>query len=390
MTTSQEEILTACNILGKPHKLHFTAPPQVGETKEEIVEQISSHSHIPMGKISLKNQWWKQGSTPLLVFEKNTQKPLVLLPTFSGKYRIFSAKKRRSKPLGKKEAAQIENKGFCFYPLLPKKVPGLKELVLSVVKEKKKEMGMIAFLSLRGTLLALLPLLAVQWVFNHVHDKGSAGLGWSLAIGLGIAAFGAAILIYLRNKRLLRLDGFFAHRMQPMLWQRIFEFPAFFFKREAKLSIFQKIMGLETIRQGAFHLAPQILFSSCFSLLYLLLMAIFSLPLTLISVPFLGWAFWHVYHLIHTKHRVKERIQKKEEESRAFLSESLSRMTNIRSWGQESTIYKRWETHLKQNLLRKRIIGNTQISLTLIYWALPLTILWLILGGITFDYDSSR
>lgn len=390
MTAPHKEILKACNDLGQLYQLEFTAPTQLGETKEEIVEQISSHSHIPMEKVVLKNGWWKQGSIPLLAFEENTDKPVILIPTFSGRYRIFNSKKNRSTRVSKDEATQLQNRAFCFYPPLPPKVKGLKELAFSVTKERKKEIGMIAFLTLCGTLLTLLPLLAMQWVLNDVYDKGTPDLGWSLAIGLGIAAIGWAILIYIRNRRLLRLDGFFAHRVQPMLWKKIFEFPAFFFKRETKLSIFQKIMGLETIRQGVGHLTPQILFSSCFSLLYLFAMAYFSYSLTLVSLPFLGVAFWNVYHLIHTNNRIKETIQKKEEEASSFLSESLSRMTSVRSWGQEKIIYKRLKMHLNQNLKRKRIIGSTQISLTLIYLSLPPLLLSLNILGIAVGWLAPR
>ena len=377
-----QEILAVCNLIGKSSNFRFIYPEDGKKegTKEEVLSQIQHASKVPIRKVALQKKWWKKSSTPLLIFHEKSQKAVALIPTSSGRYHIVNPLDGSKKNHRKEEALNFEKEAFCFYPSFQKSTFEF------FIKEKKYEFILLILLSLLGTVLAFSPLFAVQWVFNHIYNAGSTLTGWMLAWGLGIASLGATAFLYLRNRRSLRLSAFFANRVEPFFWHRLFNIQAQFFNKISKHVLFHQVMGFAPLREGGGYLAVQTLFSTFFSLLYFVAMAIFSLPLTLIVLTPIILVCWRSFSLIHRKSDLKKRVQKSEREIEGFLSQSLSAIPNIRALGIEKIIFEKWRKQALENFHLKKNTEKARIELKCIHYVMPLGFLWIILMTVTLGF----
>lgn len=322
-------------------------------------------------KVLLTGKWWENASEPLLAFEKETDKPVMLIPTFLGKYRGVNAAR----------AKELHDYAYCFYPLLPEGEGSPQAIFRFALRGKAKVFGWIAFLTLLTTCIALLPLFALQWLFNHIFDRGDISTMWQISWGLCLAAFSSAFFLYLRNRVLLRLDGLFANRIQPALWHRLFQFQIAVFRKIAKSDIFLKLTSFEDVRKQLEGYTAQILLSALFSVIYLGAMLIFSTPYTLLVLPFILLDIWGFIYFIRHHNKLKNHIQGVEGKRTAFLSQSLSGMRSVRAAGLEEHIFRLWKKYLSQEVELEERIESAKTKIELISLYLPMVLFAMILGA---------
>lgn len=322
-------------------------------------------------KVILTGRWWENASEPLLAFEKETDKPVMLIPTFSGKYQ----------GVNEARAKELHDYAYCFYPLLPDRVGSGLEIFRLALRGKEKAFVGIALLTLLTIVIALFPLFALQWIFNHIFDQGDISTIWQISWGLCVAAFSSAFFLYLRNRALLRLDGILANQIHPALWHRLIQFQIGIFRTIAKSDLFSKMTSFEAIREQLGGYTAQILLSAFFSFIFLGAMLIFSIPYTLLVLPFIALHIWGFIYFIRHHNKLKNHISGVEGKRKAFLGQSLSGIKNIRAVGLEKHIFNHWKKYNRQEVEMEGKIERAKTRVELINLYLPMALFALILGA---------
>lgn len=339
--------------------------------KEELAEQIAKSANMAVRKVILSNNWWEEASEALLAFEKETDKPVKLIPTFSGKFRGVDAAR----------AKELQDVAYCFYPLLTEKIGSGRAIFRLALRGKGKTFAGIILLTLLSIAIAFLPLFALQWIFNHIFDRGEINTMWQISWGLCLAAFSSAFFLYLRNRVLLRLDGMIANSIHPAIWHRLVQFQIGVFRKIAKSDLFFKITNVEAIREGLGGYTAQILLSALFSSIFLGAMLIFSITYTLLVLPFIILDLWGFIYFLRHHMKLKNHIKGIEGKRVAFLSQSLSGIKNVRAAGIEKNIFHLWKKYLIQEVEIEERIEWSKTGLELISLYLPIFLFGLILGA---------
>lgn len=327
-------------------------------------------------KVILSGQWWENASEPLLAFEKETDKAVMLIPTFSGRYRGVDAER----------AKELKDYAYCFYPLLPDKIRSGMEILRLALRGKEKTFVGIALLTLVTIVISLFPLFALQWIFNHIFDRGDISTMWQISWGLCVAAFSSAFFLYLRNRVLLRLDGMLANRIHPALWHRLTQFQIGIFRKISKSDLYSKLISFEAIREQLGGYTAQILLSALFSFIYLGAMLVFSTPYTLLVIPFIALNIWGFIYFIRHHNKLKNHIAGVEGKRKAFLGQSLSGIKNIRAAGLETHIFNHWKKYLRQETEMEAKLERAKTQVELINLYLPMALFALILGAAIFQW----
>jgi len=322
-------------------------------------------------KVILTGEWWKNASEPLLAFEKETGKAVMLTPTFSGKYR----------GINRARAKELKDYAYCFYPLLPDKVGSGLEILKIALRGKGTTFVRIALLTLLTIMIALLPLFAIQWIFNHIFDQGDISTMWQISWGLCVAAFSSAFFLYLRNRVLLRLDGVLANQIHPALWHRLIQFQIDIFRKITKSDLFSKMTSFEAIREQLKGYTAQILFSALFSSIFLLAMFLFSTPYTLLVLPFIALHVGGFIYFTRHHNRLKNHISGVEGKRKGFLGQSLAGIKNVRAAGLEKHIFNHWKKYISQEVEMEGRIEQAKTRVELINLSLPIALFALILGA---------
>jgi ABC-type bacteriocin/lantibiotic exporter with double-glycine peptidase domain len=249
----------------------------------------------------------------------------------------------------------------------------------------RKDVCFAGILTGMGTLLALFPLFAIQWLFDHIFDHAYHSLLWLIALGLIATALSSAFFLYLRHLMLLRLSGEFGCQFQTALWQRLFQLP----RGKMPLMIREKLENVEQVKEHLFHYGPKVLGTTFFSFLYLGAMAFFSVPMTVIALGVIGIDLLIFCSLVRKKNALRKQISHRQAHRGALLTQSLCVLERVRASGAEGRFFKMWADQSSQiNALKQTLetLCSTLISLQLF---VPLCILVLLLAALDLGWISS-
>src|ERR1019366_6507847 len=91
---------------------------------------IARASGIRACRVALKGNWWREQSGPMLVFRDEDHQPAAVLPTWSGRYRLWDAVEDRTCRLDRQRAASLESFAWIFYRPFPPGKLGVWDLVV--------------------------------------------------------------------------------------------------------------------------------------------------------------------------------------------------------------------------------------------------------------------
>ncbi len=337
-----------------------------------LLEKLAGTSNIAIRKVALTGNWWEEASEPIVAFEKETGAPVPLIPTPWGKYSGVDAKR----------ASELKTFAYSYYPLLPEGSSNLLKMAMQGLGKTWVKVCLLSFLTLA---FALVPLFATQWIFNHIYDLGDVNTLWQISWGLSLAAISSTLFLYLRNRVLLRLDGFLSNRIQPALWHRIFQLQISLFRKISKTDIYSKVTSFENIHSELGVSVAEILLSTLFSTLYLAAMFIFSTSYTLLVLPVIAIDLWGFLYFIRHHHKLKNHIQGVESKRASFLSQCFTGLKKVRSAALEKHIFSLWKKYLLQEEEMEAKIekAQTRIELTSLY--LPFLLFGIILSAFIFQ-----
>ena len=195
-----------------------------------------------------EDRWWRGDSGALLGFRADDGRPVALLPSAAGGYRVLDPAAGRTVRLDAARAGRLSEVAWSFYRPLPNDTPvTARDLVRHAGRNLVFDLS--RFL-LAGTMVGLVSLVfavLIGVLTDRVLPMRSGGTLVQLAIGLAILAVVAALLQLLEGTARMRLEGRIASRLGAAVWDRVLGMRAAFFSRftagdlAVRVSVFQSL-----------------------------------------------------------------------------------------------------------------------------------------------------
>lgn len=207
-------------------------PDRIADSEEQLDYCLGKYG-LMKRSIVLDGKWYTDAFGPLMVFEKQTGKPVVLLPKkLSGNGYFFKDTSQRTVKINRETAELFESEAYCFYKPLPQRKLTVGD-ILGFINDStdlsdKRNLVFGAFFA--AVIGMLIPMIVRTLTSNFPGAPGNGRLLVSLGVCLlctvlSISLIGAvndSIVQRMKNKTLLTF--------QSAVMMRLLSLPAKFFR----------------------------------------------------------------------------------------------------------------------------------------------------------------
>ena len=212
-------LVEALRRIGGREKIRFVEP----EGKEPTLEGILIASGVRAREVDLSSEsrWWTGDSFSMLAFRREDGRPVALLPSAVGPYRIIDPAAGGSKRLDGAGAARLEDRAWVFYRPFPPRPVTTRDVVSMAGHRLPMEAARFAAAGLLVGLCSFFPAVATGLFADWVMPAGSRELLWSLTVAmLVVAAFGVLMTLQ-QSSTLLRVEARAATLLTAAVWDRL-------------------------------------------------------------------------------------------------------------------------------------------------------------------------
>ena len=221
----------ALRMIGKHEGIKFQRPkglPAPGQsTTEAEITRVLLASGVRGRKVRLAptDRWWVGDSGAMLAFRAEDDRPVALLPSAIGNYREIDPADRRKRRITAANAESLQSEAWSFYPPLPA-AAGWRDLWGIARTGLGPDLARFVVTGLLGSLIMLLPALALGPVADEAIPAGDTGLLYGISLALVFFGLAHALLRILHGMALIRMEGRTASRMEAAFWDRLQRLPA--------------------------------------------------------------------------------------------------------------------------------------------------------------------
>ncbi len=228
----------------------------------------------------------------------------------------------------------------------------------SAFRAYKKVFGKILMLSVILQVFGLIMPLFMQVIINKVLVQHNLQMLHLLAFGMVVVCL---FKVWISGIRRFMLNHYVSQidvRLSAKLFHHLLGMPLHFFERFRIGEITARMRELNTIRQFIIGSAFSIILDVGFSLIYLVILFVYSHLLTMITLASL--LLYVLLNLSLTpilKRKVKEKFRL-ETEKQAFLIEAVNGIETIKSMAVESAFIREWDEKLAEHIKAVFSIAN--------------------------------
>jgi len=239
------------------------------------IERFLDRNDLMYLRMTLREQWWKSCSGPVLAMDHEGNF-LAILPEFFG-YRILDPRTCKKHRFTQKDADKLDQTAINIFPNLPKKSLTRKEFQRYCRKiMPKKGLLMILAFCILTTLLSMCIPIANKSIFSEVVPSGAAK-GILPVCGFLLGTSISAILFQLcRNFSLVRLKDKYNSVLQSSLVNRLLYLPSSFFKKYSAGNMSMRILAANNVYQILTSQMLAGMAAAIFSIMYVLIAFIYA------------------------------------------------------------------------------------------------------------------
>ncbi len=352
-------LLAALEVVGKHQGIAFRPPPpsraQGGEGPS--LQDIVNVSGLRSRKVRLtpEDKWWVGDSGAMLGFRRDDGRPVALLPSVVGRYRVVDPASGRSARLDANRAQDLDENAWCFYDPLPGDAPvGVKELFSFAVKNMTADWSRFAITGLLASLLSLAPAIMLGILVNWALPAGAGATLLRAVVALCALAVVGGLLLTLQGMALMRLEGRAMTRMGAAIWDRLLGLPPGFFRRFTAGELTARMAVFWTLRDQVSGLLASALLGVIFLLPALGLLFLYdkALAWTSLGIGLFALAvtsllgFWQI--VPQRRRYAAARLLAGE------LFQFIGGMSKLRSAGAEGSAFAAWARGYREQIMARR------------------------------------
>ena len=240
-------------MIGKHEGIEFQRPesPLAPEqsTTEAAITRVLHASAVRGRKVRLapQDRWWVGSSGAMLAFRSEDGRPVALLPSAIGNYREIDPADGRKRRITAANAASLQSEAWSFYPSLPT-AAGWRDLWSVARTGLGPDLARFVVTGLLGSLIMLLPALALGPIADEVIPDGDTGLLYGISLALVVFGLAHALVRILHGMALMRMEGRAASRMEAAFWDRLLRLPTGVLRRYPANALAVRGMTFRNVR----------------------------------------------------------------------------------------------------------------------------------------------
>lgn len=360
--TDADALRAACHLVADALKIDLQpALHSLGGAGEPItVRAIARAANLRVREVSLKGQWWKTDSGPIVASLENGQ-PVALIPTSPTSYALHDVAARTVEPVTAAVAARVTPSGFIFYRPFPRRPLGVWDLLRFGAVGARRDLGMVLLMGIAAGLLGMVTPIASQRIFDDVLPNGDKGE--LLGIGLFLAAIAVASALFqiTRSVAVLRIEGRLDASIQAAVWDRLLSLPAPFFRQYTAGDLGSRAMGINAIRQILSGPVTTTVLSAIFSVFNVVLLFYYDAVLALAALGLVAVAVVVTILSGYVQVRYQRTLMAIQGQISGLLLQMLNGIAKFRVIGAEDRAFVLWaDRFVEQRRLayRARLVQN--------------------------------
>jgi len=207
-------------------------------------------------------------------------------------------------------------------------------------------------------IFALVTPLFIQIIVDKVLPHYAVSTLQVVGLAFLVVILFDGLLNFMRNYLLYHTANKIDASLGAKVYRHLLSLPFRYFEIRKVGSIIARIRELENLRQFMTSISLTLLLDTIFSVVFIVMMLIYSIFLTIIVLIFTGIvALISYFSTPFIKQRLDERFQKGAH-MHAFLVESITGIQTVKALAIEGKIIKNWEDHLGQYILSSFKLSN--------------------------------
>jgi len=330
-----------------------------GAEVEECITKLAASAGACVREVSLSaSAWWEKDSGPLLAFHGRGRIPVAIIQNHLNTYEVIGPGMR--KRVREEVAQELCPTAYSFYAAIPDDLREGRGVISYYLKQNRWALGSLMLYGFISSLFSLFLPIGVSVIFNNAIPNANLSLLMQVILGIGLSALGASLFFYFRALVVGRVDGLLSSQMQPALWDRLLKLPAKFFRRFTAGDLLQRVMAVEQMRPFLSNGAVQSILTGIFSLLYIIVMAIYSVKLSVIGVGILILALGITYFCARLKVRTQKKFYEMQGRINGALVQILSGISKLRVAGAENNAFSYWAKAFSKSKFLEMCVLNIQ------------------------------
>ena len=257
----------ALRMIGAHEGIRFSTPTLADGTEPSLSDYCEASGVRRRGiRLVAEDRWYLGDSGAMLAFRRDDDRPVVLLPGRTGRYRVVDPVTGKSTPASASTTDEIRDAHLLYPRLQTEGATGLRELFRVGGARAAAETGRLVAAGLGAGLLGLAPAVAVNRLIDRVIPAGDAALLMQFSAVLVGLAFVAAAAHILRGTALMRLEGRLAARLGAAVWDRLLRLRPDFFRRFTSGELTARSMVFQEVRDHVSGVTADAVLSTLFVL----------------------------------------------------------------------------------------------------------------------------
>ncbi len=284
---AEERILTKAALDEILKYYHFkpTEVPSNVKDAEEQLDYVLRPKGIMRRNVVLKENWYKDSYAPLLVYTKEDNRPIALIPhKFMGYDAVDTASGRKIK-VNKKITEQFKDEAICFYKPMPMKELGIKDLLI-YMKECLSMGDVTVFLvmTLIVTLVGMISPLLTKTLTGNVLESKNLYFLLGIAVFMIATAISSTLFESVKNLGTNRFQTKTSQAVEAALMARVMNLPADFFRTYSSGELSSRLTQAQQLCNLILNSVFSTGITSIASLLYISQIAIYAPALALPAI----------------------------------------------------------------------------------------------------------
>ncbi|MGD1864571.1 MAG: NHLP bacteriocin export ABC transporter permease/ATPase subunit [Phormidesmis sp.] len=283
---AQTPLLVAAGAVG--HALGVTvSEPNDSEDLQKVkepLEAIARASQLRLRQILLRGAWWKQDSGPMVVYTREDQQPMALLPVKNSQYELLDPITLKREAVTEAVANRLDPRAFIFYRPLPEGKLNALTLLKFASRGHRRDLWMILATGVVMSLLGMTIPQATAVLIDDAIPYGNESLLLQIGFALLAVAFGRACFQFAQAIAAMRIETSSDATLQAAVWDRLLKLHPSFFRDYATGDLQARVSSINTIRQKLSGTVLDAMLSGAFALLNLGLLFYYSAKLAVLAL----------------------------------------------------------------------------------------------------------
>ena len=373
---SGSALFAALELVGGHESIVFRspAPPRTKASEDFNLRDFLNASSVRARKVRLTpdDRWWLGDSGAMLGFLREDGRPVALLPSVIGRYRVVDPVTGRSARLDANRARDLDETAWFFYRLLPDDAPvSGKDLIGFAVKNMKVDWGRFAVAGFLASVLTLAPAILVVMLAGWALPAGAGGALVQIAAALAASAIIGTLLLMLQGMALMRLEGRAVARAEAAICGRLLRLPLGFFRRYTAGELAVRMSVFRTLRDQVSGVVAGALLGIIFLLPSLGLLFLYDAVLAwaTLALGFLALAITALLGILQIAPQRRRYAAARGLAGELF--QFINGMGKLRSAGAEGSALAAWARGYREQLSARRQIDELNKHLVAFSAAVP-------------------